>query len=200
MKPDQYLSYLKTQNWLSIDRLSPNLLMSYMPMGLDPEIWDQGQSENFFLGRVRHLPGNIELLSSFGIGGPAARMHLALAIELGVQEVICVGTVGSHRPDQLKIGDIVQFEKSHLDLDLPSVSFSTVFDLWEMPTKDSDVVEMEAEYLFAWCQDRSVKLTYIGVVSDIVQDGAWEPGFHQIKDSLGKAHRLAYEALVKKGQ
>ena len=54
--------------------------------------------------------------------------------------------------------------------------------------------------LFAWCQEKSVQLTYIGVVSDITENDQWKPGFHEIKDSLGQAHRLAYEALVKKGQ
>ena len=198
MSPELYLNYLKAQSWLNIDKLNTKMLMSFMPMGLPDELWKDGVSESFFLGRIRHLPQNIELLSSFGIGGPSARMHMALAIELGVKNIVVVGTVGSLK-SEIKIGDIVQFQGSSTDLDLPQVEFSSVYDLWDKPDPQADVVEMEAEVLFAWCQERSVQLTYIGVVSDIIENEAWKPGFHEIKDSLGEAHRLAYEALVREG-
>ena len=179
--------------------------MSFMPQGLEPEIWDQGQSEKFFLGRIRHLPNSIEVLSSFGIGAPAARIHLGLAIEAGVKEVISVGTVGAINPN-LEIGDLVLLNQGDLDQSIlqqeamPNVQTSTVLDIWENQSQQADVVEMEAEKLFDWCQKYDVKLSCLGVVSDLVRVKHWTPGFDKISNSLGRAHRIAYKALLGKGE
>lgn len=197
MSPEVYLDYLNANQWAPKRPLGSQLIMSFMPMGIDPEVWNSSKNEKFFLGCIRKLPQDVEFLSSFGIGGPSARMHLALAIEAGVKEVVFVGTVGAMNPD-LKLGDLVVLEGSARDFQgAKTVSYSTVFDLWESPKATADVVEMEAAHLFAWCQEKAVKCSGLAVVSDLFVENGWEPGFSQISDSLGHAHRLAYEALRK---
>ena len=203
LSPSVYLEYLREHNWVSRRNLQSKMILSYMPKGLPDSVWEAGNSEKFFQARIRHLD-RVEVLSGFGFGGPAARVHLALAIEAGVKEVISVGTVGA-LSDELNIGDKVLLKSGGLDTEildqemLPQVETSTLFDLWESPRAGAEVVEMEAETLFAWCQERGVLFSAIGVVSDLLYKEAWKPCFHDIDDSLGAAHRLAYGVLNQRG-
>ena len=84
MNPEVYLEYLRQKKQIASEKLHAKMILSFMPMGLEASVWDAGVSEKFFLGRIRHLSGQVEVLSSFGIGGPAARTHLGLAIAAGV--------------------------------------------------------------------------------------------------------------------